>query len=382
MTFLALLAMLLPAIFPVAIFFLLRKKQKIVARVFLIIGVALALSIIGLWALELSGVKIKNHFNLISHILENDLALPEDIQQQKYLLAGMSNAAEALSKYSNSYPEEKEKALNSLENIVQFVTDEARYPDLSNKRAWKNNIFYLIQVNTILHHYELATTQDTFHDLNQKISKYLSAQIIRSPYKHLPSFEKDATYWTADNAQLLAGLRHFDKLTLENTSHRAIEGWTSFCKRELRYDDSQLPCSAFTAKQKCREAPHGTQLANTIASLSVYDMDLAKTMWKQYKHYYKRSNLNVFATFDQYHPKEQEPAYDKQRLHPYDGIPPQIASLKTAAYMGDKLTYFQLANQLWLHDILHANDENKLAPEYRWKAFYEKCLLFCGETAF
>ena len=383
MTFLALLAMLLPTFLPIALFFFLRKKQQLAARITLIIGVALVVFISSLWILAISGVNAKHDFQQIAHVLNNDLAIPEDLQQQKYLLLGLANTAEAFSKYVNEYPTQKGNIDTLFQTMITFVTNEENYPVVSNKRTWKNNVFYLTQLNIMLNYYRLTTQRDTFQKINQKISNFLSAQLIRSPYKHLHSFENDKVYWTADNAQLLASLHQFDEINkTTNISKQAIGGWQLFCKKEMLYDNSQLPCAAFTAKEKCREAPHGTQLSATIAALSTYDMAFAKKIWKQYKFHYKHGTLNVFATFDQYHPQEIAPAYNKQNFHPLDGIQTQFATLKAAAVIGDKLTYLQMANQIWLQNILDSKEEEKLSAEYRWKGFYEKAVVFCAEVSF
>ncbi len=382
MNLMALLVMLLPTIALFLVFFFLRKKQKVTARVFLIAGIAAVVFVVGLWIFELSNSLANNHFNRISRTIKEALIMPTDEHQQKYLLLGLSNAAEGFANYAKANPEKHNECVLQLELIINFVTNEEHYPSVVNKRLWKNNTFYLLHLNDILSNYVATAEGDSISPTHRKVNNYLSDGIIQSRYKNTKSFSDSDTYWAADNALILSGLFNFDQLANTSTANRPQKDWVNFVSKEVSYDDSNLPCSAFTIKNKCKEMPHGTHLATMVSALYNCSPEKAKKIWREYKHHYKNNKMGIFATFNQYHPKELAPAYQNQNHHPLDALSPDFASLKAAALIGDRLTYFQIANQLWFKDTFGNDGERKMVPEYRWKDFYKMSLRFSAETVF
>jgi hypothetical protein len=378
----ALLVMLLPTIVFFLIFFFLKKNQKVAARIFLIAGIASVVFVTGLWIFELSNTLANNHYNRISNIIQRDLIMPADEHQQKYLLLGLSNAAEGYANYAQTNPEQKTACITQLELIIDFVTDEENYPTVANKRLWKNNTFYLLHLNNILSNYVATVDSDSISPTHRNINNYLADGIIQSRFKNTKSFSGDDTYWTADNAQILKGLYQFDQLAKTNSVNRPQKDWVNFVSREVAYEESNLLCSSFTDKNKCKEMPHGTQLATTVSSLYQCSPEKAKKIWREYKHHYKTNTFGIFATFGQYHPDELAPAYQNQNHHPLDALHPNFATLKAAAVFDDKLTYFQIANQLWFKETFGNTGDKRMAPEYRWKAFYKMSLRFSAATVF
>lgn len=382
MNFLALLVMLIPAILLIAVFFLLRKKQLIPARVFLITGITLALSIIGLFLLELSDILTDSHFQEIGNTVSNDLELPADENQQKYQLMGLSHAATGFAQYAEENSEQREECVRKISKIVQFVLNEDHYPAASNRRLWKkNNTFEIIYINNILAQYEIAKGTDTLRSLHQRMNNYLGSNIVKSRYKNLQSFDDDENYWTADNTALIYGLRSTDEVTGENSAGRPAKDWSSFIFKQISYPDSKLPCSAFSDTDKCKEMPHGSHLATIIASLADISPESSKQIWREYRHHYKNGVFGLFATFDQYHPKEIPPAYQNSIRHPLDAVSTEMPTLIAAARINDRLTYFQLTNQLWLNEVFGSAPAQK-PKGYEWKDFLELSLRFEAETVF
>lgn len=382
MNLLALLVMLLPGLVLILIFFGLKNKQLILARVFLISGISLAAFITLLWIMDLSDSLAHSHFNRISSIVSRSLAVPTDENQQQYLLMGLSNAAEGIAQYASAYPEKDSFCLSQLRSIVAFVTDDANYPAAANKRLWKNNYFYLIHLNCILASYEKTLGRDSISPLHQNVNTYLADGIVQSRYKNIQTLKGDNGYWPADNTLLISGLYETDQLAHSNKAARASKDWASFVASEVSYDDSSLPCSAFTEKNKCKEMPHGTHLATMVSGLSDCAPAMAKKIWKEFKNKYKNGKLGIFASFEQFHPKEVSPAYASNLLHPLDAVSPAIAALKAAANYGDRLTYFQLSNQLWLNDVFAKRRSGRNLKGYQWKDFLELSMRFNAETVF
>ncbi|KAA3624102.1 MAG: hypothetical protein DWQ02_23575 [Bacteroidetes bacterium] len=373
--------MLIPAILLIAVFFLLRKKQLIPARVFLIIGFTLAFSVLGLLLLELSDVLTDSHYQEIGNTITHNLEFPTDENQQRYQLIGLSHAATGMAQYAQKNTEQRGECTRNISEIVSFVLNEDHYPVVSNRRLWKDNIFEIIYINNILAQYEIVKGTDTLSALHQRMNDYLAGTLVKSRYKNLQSFDGDVNYWTADNTYLIFGLQSTDRITGQNTAGRPTKDWSSFIFKQITYPDSKLPCSAFSDTDKCKEMPHGTHLATMIASLADVDPESSRQIWREYRHHYKNGVFGLFATFDQYHPEETPPAYQNSIRHPLDAISPEMPTLIAAARINDRLTYFQITNQLWLNEVFGSAP----APQpkgYEWKNFLELSLRFEAETVF
>lgn len=380
MNFLALLVMFLPFLVLIGVFFFLRKKQVIPARVFLSLGITGILFVLGLFFLESSDSLTDTHFNEIAHVVQEALEKPFDENQKQYQLIGLSHASAGYAQYADKYPEKRQLCIQEISKIVDFVTMEEYFPPIANRRLWRDNIFELIHINTILANYAIARQTDSIGQLHERLNGYLAGNIVQSRYKNLQSFSEDPNYWTADNTTLIAGLKKTDEVNGGTSAYRPAKDWVSFISKEIFYNGSKLPCSAFTDKDKCKDMPHGTHLAIMTASLSEAAPEAAEDIWREFKHHYKNGVLGIFATVDQYHPNETPPAYQNSIHHPLDAVKPELATLYAAAKMNSRLTYYQISNQLWLNEVF-GNANKKAKPEgYQWKDFLELCLRFDAET--
>jgi hypothetical protein len=382
MNFLALLVMFIPAILLIVVFFFLRKTQVIPARVFLIFGITGILFILGLFFLESSDKLTDTHLNEISSIINGPLEMPKDEQQQQFQLMGLSHAAAGFAQYAEKYPESQVSCQRNISAIVNFTTDEKNFSFLKNRRLWRDHVFTLIHINSILNDHAKVNGTDSISQLHDRLNKFLAGSIVQSRYKNLQSFAGDQNYWTADNTVLIHGLKGTDHITGGNSAARPAKDWVSFISKEIFLEASKLPCSAFTDKDKCKEMPHATHLGIMTAALSDVAPETATGIWRQLRHHYKNGVLGIFATVDQFHPEETPPAYQNSIHHPLDAVRPELTTMYAAAKMNHRLTYFQITNQLWLNEVFGKSANKPKQDGYQWKHFLELSLRFNAETVF
>ncbi|GJM35968.1 MAG: hypothetical protein DHS20C18_49690 [Saprospiraceae bacterium] len=377
MNFLALLIILTSVlILPIGIWFVLRRLKIKQAWGALLFGGILALFFLGLWIYEVGGGLRQKHYRQISEFLHTDWQLPAyETTDWESSLMTMSAFAEGLADYGQRYPDKRAEVQELLDKIVLNTTQEQFFPDINKMGNWKNQNFYLSQLNIILGAFEQNDSAGTYTNFQEKVSTYLAQAMTKSSYRHLLSFPKGNKYWVSDNAAILYGLGYFDSQMQASLGFGPSKDWGGFVNRELMYRSSSMPCSAFTTTNKCMVMPTGNHLAWTIAYISKSQKPFAKNTWRKYKHFFKHNFLWIWASASYYHPDDEAPAYISQSQRFLERAKTSPLALRAAAHIGDRLSYHQLNNRLLLVDMFR----KKAKVSKDWEQWFEVGVRFSAE---
>ena len=358
MSFLALLIILL---FGAGLFwliaYLLRRRMQRVAIVIASIGTLIALFLLALWLVEISGWQREGLYKQLSYGLEQEdiidfIEYQDDIQETSMLMMSMSGTA--LTQMAALNSEHQDFAEEQLTWMVGYLTNEARFPVWREKRGWSQQLFFLTHAAIVMAHYQSATA-DTLHDDRWKqVVTFLHSGIRRSQYKHLASRPHDSALRPADNAAALYALKLYDDYHGTDYALRAGEDWSNYIRKELQYEDTKLPCAGFTVTNRCRLSPVGGSLAMLNAYSEAADLPISRDFWREFRYYYKESFVNVFGWVNVMARGEDLPDFCEASMKPllcehyqYETSLAQYA----AAQRKDWITYYQLNNSMLMTDF-------------------------------
>ncbi len=378
MDFFALIVMLIPAILCGVTFALLRKKIKSVAYIFLGLGILLFILIFSLWLPEVSGKQLTKRFESVRFFQRNTPVIPKlNTPDWEYWVLAQSNLAQGLYTYGTRYPERDSIAKTMVSNIAEKMVDEANFPFKNYPKKWSSQALYLSHLNIVLAINQAMNEDERYADLNKKISNYLAQKMISSPYKNTFTAGKSKGYFPAENTVILESLRLTDAVQKTNFLERTYRDWKRFVKREVMYNNNQLPCTNFDEMDKCKLLPQSPYLCWTTNYIYHIDPDFAKEIWHQTKFFYRENTLLFWTNFKRYHPDDTPPAYGKNNPRPLEVISPNITAKLTAAMLGNRLTYFQLNNLFALKDLL--NGTPPITQENYWEELLNTSLQFRAE---
>ena len=358
MSFLALLIILL---FGAGLFwliaYLLRRRSQRIAIALASIGLLIALFLLGLWLVEVSGWQREGLYKQLAYGLEQEdiidfIEYQDDISETSMLM--MSLTSTALTQMVTINAEHQEFAMEQLSWMVGFMTDEERFPVWREKRNWDQQLFFLTHAAIVIAHYQRSTA-DTLHDDRwEQVVTFLHSGITRSQYKHLASRPQDMALRPTDNAAALYALKLYDDYHGTTYAQRAGEDWSNYIRKELQFEDTKLPCAGFTATNRCRLSPVGGSLAMLNAYTQAADLPISKDFWREFRYYYKESFVNIFGWVNIMARGEELPEFCDFSVDPllcgrYESSFAQYA----AAQRKDWITYYQLNNSMLMEDFFH-----------------------------
>ncbi|RMF00416.1 MAG: hypothetical protein D6772_06430, partial [Bacteroidetes bacterium] len=328
--------------------YLLRHRMRRVAQVVGLLGLLVALFLVALWVVEVSGWERDGLYQQLLYGLEHEdiirfLEEQEDHREQALVL--VSQSAWALHHCAVQLPESRERSLARLRWMAQWLMDEERFPQWKQRNNWEQQAFFLSQAALILGHYQLATADETYAPAWSRVCQFLANGIQRSKYKHLASRPRDMALRPTDNAAALLALQLHDLYYDSELLHAPADDWDSYIAKELRYDSARFPCAGFTTTNRCRLAPVGT----SFAWLNVYTTQLgreaARYYWRDFRHYYKESFGFLAAWIAEVPEDGMIPEFCDFSVQPLTcGQFATVFGLQAAAQRGDWLSYYQLNN--------------------------------------
>lgn len=356
MSFLALLALLFwIAIVPLGLAYLIRHRNRLWSRRLALLAIGLALLQFTLWIYDAGGWQRLKHFKELNNLLRDStwqtftqLGLTRDES-----MATMATLSEGLVSWSLRYPEQKTQLSPMIDRMISMAFRDHFRPTLSNRRRWADQWVYLAHLNILLGNYRRVGGDDRFEQLHKALSEFLANGIVKSPYKNMYANYSPVELHPGDNAVALASLAYYDKCYGTDTSAKPIRDWVNYVLKELTFQYGDLPCALVTRENRCKEVPTSSTLGPLIANMAVSDRPAAKTVWREYKHYFKEGWMSLSATFNEFSPSVvnpddidlEEPTAEENRLA-------TLQALRAAAYAGDELTYYQLNNHFVVKDIM------------------------------
>ncbi len=378
MDFFALIIMLVPAFVTGFLFLAFRKKVKSIAYLFLALSISLLLSVLIMWIPEVSGKQLSKRFEEIQFFQRNMPPIPKaNTPDWEYWVLAQSNLVQALYTYADKHPKKDSIANIMVSHITHKMMDEEQFPLQNYPKRWSSQALFLSHINIILATYQAMTNDDQYAGLHKKISNFLSAKMISSPFKNVYTAGKEQGYYPAENAVILESLRLSDQVQHSNYLKRTLQDWERFIKRELLYDNSKLPCTNFSESDKCKLLPQSTYLNWMVIYLNKADPDFAREIWHQTKFYYKESTLTLWKSFKRYHPDDTPPAYAKNNPRPLEVISPNVLAKLTAATRQNRLIYFQINNLFLLKKFF--NGKTVVTQDNYWRQALNSVLHFRAE---
>lgn len=358
MSFLALLIILF---FGAGLFwliaYLLRRRMRRTAIVLAGLGGIIALFLLGLWLVEISGWQREGLMKQLTYGLQKEdirdfIEHQEDIEETSILL--MSLGSTALLQMVELNPEHRPFAEQQLEWMAAFITDNERFPAWNSKGSWDQQLFLLSHAAVVLANYQELTQISKYEERWKQVITYLHNGITRSQYKHLASRPQDMALRPADNAVALYALKLFDDFHGTTHAERAGKDWSNYIRKELQYEDTKLPCAGFTTTNRCRLSPVGGSLAMLNVYAAGSAQPISKDFWREFRYYYKESFVNVFGWVNITAPGEDLPEFCDFSVEPllcdrYESSFAQYA----AAIRQDWVTYYQLNNSMLMDDFFH-----------------------------
>lgn len=356
MSFLALLALLFwIAIVPLGLAYLLRHRNALWAKRLALLAVGLALIQFTLWVYDAGGWQRQKHYNELHRLLQDSSwqSFTKLGLTREESLSTMAMLSEGLVSWTLRYPEQKAEVAPMIDRMIGMAFRDHFLPTLRNRRRWPDHWVYLAHLNILLGNYYRVGGDDRFKELHEAISHFLADGIVKSPYKNLYANYNPIELHPGDNAVALASLAYYDRCYGTELSPRPVRDWVSYVLKELTFQYGDMPCALVTRENRCKEIPASSSLAPLIGYLAVADHDAARTVWREYKHYYKEGWMSLSASFNEFSPsvskpddvEMEEPTAEENKLA-------TLRALRAAAYAGDQITYYQLNNHFVTKDML------------------------------
>ncbi|MCB0638627.1 MAG: hypothetical protein KDC54_18480 [Lewinella sp.] len=365
--------------------YLLRKRLQKLSLALLGIGTIIGLVLIGLYVVEAGGWEREGLYRQLNYGLSRDtqrdfISRQEDLQETALLLMSLSSTG--LRNYLTDYPEERARIAEQLGWMARYVTDEGRFPAWKTRGEWEQQAYFLAHASIVLANYQSVTLDESYAEQWRRASQFLATGITRSRYKHLASRPNDAALRPHDNAAALYALRLYDEYFGDSLAVSASEDWVHYLERELQYDDTTLPCAGFTATNRCRLSPTGDNLAMLNAYSAAARLPIARDFWREFRHYYKETTVQVFANFRLVPGGEEIPEFCDNHVIPLPcGRYQDSYGQYAAALRRDWLTYYQLNNAQLVHDLF--NPPNQLweaRPQDQVLGMIDIALRLCATT--
>lgn len=197
----------------------------------------------------------------------------------------------------------KQRAASLIKESISKVLDKRLYSpyyidnDLTKLDSIPDySVLYLGHLNLMIGCYRLLSDDDTFNDLNDKISESLFRRYNQKEFLCLESYPN--AIWIPDNTVALASLKLHSK--------NAGSGYESVCSNWIDYakdnyldkETGVLYSTVNPMTGKAEEEPRGSMLGWSIMFIYQFDSEFAIELYNNYKKYFS-DNLLVFRLFSE-----------------------------------------------------------------------------------
>lgn len=358
---------LILAVIPLTISFLLKKSYKKIKVVLYGITVCLIVVQASVWLDDVSGWQAHRHFKSIQAILEQpSQGLKKELYSGGFAIIALSNIADGLVNYGLQHPEKQEKIIPLFRKVVQLAItpDMPLYSNPDNPAGSGENGLYLSHLNIILGAYQRLSDDTRYLSMNRKISEYLAETTIQDTQKHVRSFPNQPYKWPADQAATLYSLYLFDHNNQTTFSVQPIYEWLEYMRTEGTAPTTYLHYSEVSRKIDYWKYPRGCALSWSVKYMSKFAPEEARELWENYRKHYKNNYLLV-AGFREYPPGvDRGPNVDSGPIIWGNGASATAFGLAASKTMDDPYTYYQIQNAvhfadaaIWLLSCINSNHE-------------------------
>ena|GEM_PF-1562076 len=283
---------------------------------------------------------------LLRELRKTNLYFADDLTNKDDLLLLTSLSSQALYR-AVAFNQERKTAIDSTLYLMAYWA-----ADRDNLRQWKRNtnwdqeVYFLAHAGATLGHYQLVTKDLAFEQAFKNIGEHLGKRLQRGRYKNLLSRPGEDFFRPADNAAALYTMSLYDKLYGTDYSGSNYREWAEYLKDELYYEESRLPCSAFSATNRCALEPTATATGLYIAyRAAARPVDNKSDIpWREWLHYFGKTSLSPFTLSIRSNMRQgTTPRFCDQTAYPLDcdRYEDAVGLWAAAEYQGN-YTYFRL----------------------------------------
>ncbi|TXF91759.1 hypothetical protein FUA23_00815 [Neolewinella aurantiaca] len=292
---------------------------------------------------------------LLDQLRIADIYVANDLTNKDELLLLTSLGSQALYRTAAYIPERKGAVDSTLYIMAAWVADRSNLRQWQRNANWDREAYFLAHAGATLGHYQLVTNDLTFEQAFKNIGEHLGKRLQRGRYKHLLSRPGEDFFRPADNAAALYTLSLFDQLYGTNYTKANYNDWATYLKDELYYAESRLPCSAFSATNRCTLEPTASATGLYIAyRAAAYPEDNKNDIpWREWLHYFGKTSMSPFSMGIRSNMRKGEtPRFCDQTAYPLDcDRYEEAVGLWAASEYNGNYTYFRLyaanAMQRW-----------------------------------
>jgi len=234
---------------------------------------------------------------LLRELRVADLYATNDLTNKDELLLLTSLGSQALYRSASLLPERETARDSALYTMAAWVADRDNLRQWKRNANWDREVYFLAHAGATLGHYQLVTNDLTFEQAFKNIGEHLGKRLQRGRYKNLISRPAEDFFRPADNAAALYTMSLYDQLYGTNYAQRNYDDWAEYLKDELYFAESRIPCSAFSATNRCTLEPTATATGLYIAYRAAArpQENTDDIPWREWLHYFGKTSLSPFS---------------------------------------------------------------------------------------
>lgn len=298
---------------------------------------------------------------------DNNLSEPDD----RIFLASIGS--QALYRTRPLAPELHGQIDSTLFQLADWASRRDNLRQWRRNANWDQEVYFLAHAGATLGHFQLATGNEAYADAWKNIGQHLGTRLQRGRYKHLPSRPEEDFFRPADNAAALYALSLYDQANGTNYAVTNFNDWADYIKHELYFEESRLPCAAFSVTSRCHLEPSATATGLYIAYRAAAWPEAVDTdiPWREWLHYFGKTSLSPFSLGIRTSMRAGKTTrFCDQGSYPLDcGRYEGVVGLWAAREYGANYTYFRLYSGNALRRWFFPDEQfARLSPAMRVKA--------------
>ena len=256
-------------------------------------------------------------------------------------IAALSNMAEALRNMARLKVVDAAEIKQLLNNVVLRALHSKVSPHKRDLREVKNlgrYGYYLEHLNIILGCYQ-AMVDDTYLDLNQRVTQHLVDASLAESNLHAPLLPNVRMRWSADQAAIIYSIWLFDQNNGTSLSNELSKRWVEYMDANMRDPQTGLYATEVMGVKRYSKQPRGCALAYLIYYCSHFAPQVAANQWALFKEHMlvKRMGISGFREYLASYKGGWTP--DSGPIIGGIGVGASGLALKTAASMNDEPIY-------------------------------------------
>lgn len=227
------------------------------------------------------------------------------------------------------------------------------------------SVLYLGHLNLMLGCYRLVSDDESYNQLNDRISSSLFRRYNETSFLCLESYPK--AIWIPDNTVALASLK-LHSHNADSNYDEICDRWISYAKTNFIGPKTRVLCSTVDAYTgKAEEEARGSMLGWSIMFIYQFEKEFALELYKNYKNHFS-DNLGALRLFRERSDKRSfgNADIDSGPIILGYSIPANEFALGPAVVSGDFKTAKCIERLIGLGTIIMKDDESEIKYKVRF----------------